>query len=524
MTEAKSSNMWGVLGVLIIGTFISVLNSSLINIALPKMMAVFSVDLVSIQWVVTAYTIALGAVIPLSGYLSDVMGSKKLYIWALGLFTLGTLLCGMAWSNNSMIAFRVIQGIGGGLIGPVGTAILFRTVPPEKMGVAMGLYGVSAMAAPAIGPTLGGYIIASLSWRVLFYICVPIGVLGVIMGFLMLEEMPTKPPGTFDLIGFITSSVGLICIFYVLGKWTSINWHEMGYPLLLALGIFCLILFAVNELMHPNPLLDLRILKFYDFTAWTMIASVLSMTMIGITYLIPIFLQSIVGYSAIQTGLLLFPSAIATAVMMPVSGKLFDKYGYRAVMIPGLLLLAAASYPFAFLNTDTSSSTINLLMILRGAALGMAMMPPSALAMQCIPKALINQASSLTNIIRQVAGTVSVALITTMLQNGITLNSARIAEQISSVNPIATDTVKVLQGVYMKGGLTASESGSAALSTLGGLVQKQAYVDAIDHILFLMLIVAVITLAFVVLFEVPKYMMARMQSIPAEEEAITPYE
>lgn len=524
MTEIKGSNMWGVLGVLIIGTFISVLNSSLINIALPKMMAVFSVSLVSIQWVVTAYTIALGAVIPLSGYLSDVLGSKKLYIWALGLFTLGTLLCGMAWNSNSMIIFRVIQGIGGGLIGPVGTAILFRTVPPEKMGVAMGLYGVSAMAAPAIGPTLGGYIIASLSWRVLFYLSVPIGVLGVIMGYLMLEETPTKAPGEFDLVGFITSTIGLVCIFYVLGKWTSINWHEMGYPLLLALGVFCLILFAVNELMHPNPLLDLRILKYYDFTAWTMIASILGMTMIGITYLIPIFLQSIVGYSAIQTGMLLFPSAIATAVMMPVSGKLFDKYGYRAVMIPGLLLLAAASYPFTFLNTDTSSSTINLLMILRGAALGMAMMPPSALAMKCIPKALINQASSLTNIIRQVAGTISVALITTMLQRGITLNSAHIAEEISSVNPIATDTIRALQGTYMRSGLTASEAGTAALSTLGRMVQKQAYVDAIDHILFLMLIVAVITLAFVIFLELPKYLMDRMQRIPAEEEAVTAYE
>lgn len=520
MTDAKNNNMWSVLGVLIIGTFISILNSSLINIALPKMMAVFSVSLVSIQWVVTAYTIALGAVIPLSGYLSDVLGSKKLYIWALALFTLGTFLCGMAWSNNSMIAFRVIQGLGGGLIGPVGTAILFRTVPPEKMGLAMGLYGVSAMAAPAIGPTLGGYVIASLSWRVLFYISVPFGILGVIMGILMLNETPTRPPGKFDTIGFITSTVGLISIFYTLGKWTSINWGEMGYPLLLTLGIFCLILFVINELSHPNPLLDLRILKIYDFTAWTLVASVLGMVMIGITYLIPIFLQNIAGYSAIQTGMLLFPSAIATAVMMPVSGRLFDKYGYRSVMIPGLALLAAASYPFAFLNPDTSSGTINFLMILRGAALGMAMMPPSALSMKSIPKHLINQASSLTNIIRQVAGTISVALITTMLQRGITLNSAQIAEQISSVNPVATDAIKSLQGVYMKGGLTASEASGAALSTLGGLVQRQAYVDAIDHILFLMLIVAIFTLVFVAVIELPKYLKAKMVDPPHEAEGV----
>lgn len=520
MTDTNNSNMWTVLGVIIIGTFITILNSSLINIALPKMMAVFGVSLDSIQWVVTAYTIALGAVIPLSGYLSDLLGAKKLYIWSLIIFTLGSLLCGLAWSNSSMIAFRVIQGIGGGIIGPVGNAIIFRTVPPHKRGVAMGLYGVAAMAAPAIGPTLGGYLIANLSWRMLFYISVPFGILGVLVGGLLLQEFPKKEPGKFDLIGFITSTIGLVCIFYVLGKWTSIDWREMEYPLLLTLGIFSLILFVINELMHPSPLLDLRLFKVYDFTAWNVVMSFLTMAMIAVPYLVPIFLQNIMGYSAMQTGILLFPSAIATAIMMPLSGKIFDRWGYKAVMIPGLILFVVVSYPLSFLNTNTSPGTINLLLVIRGLALGLVAAPPTTLAMNCIPKVMINQASALMNITRQVASTVSIALITTTLQHRIVLNSATISDQVTVTNPVTTDAVRALQGTFFKGGLSVSDASGTAISTLAGLVQKQAYVDAIDYIFLYMMLGMAIVLVCVVFIDLPKGLKAQIQDSPNKKEAV----
>ncbi|SHK18273.1 DHA2 family efflux MFS transporter permease subunit [Desulforamulus aeronauticus] len=520
MADTNNGGMWTVLGVIIIGTFITILNSSLINIALPKMMAIFGVSLDSIQWVVTAYTIALGAVIPLSGYLSDLLGAKKLYLGSLIVFTLGSLLCGMAWSNSSMIAFRVIQGIGGGIIGPVGNAIIFRTVPPEKRGIAMGLYGVAAMAAPAIGPTLGGYLIANLSWRMLFYISVPFGILGVMVGSLLLQEFPKKSPGNFDLIGFITSTIGLVCIFYVLGKWTSIDWREMEYPLLLALGVFSLILFIVNELMHPTPLLDLRLFKLYDFSAWSVVMCFLSMAMIAVPYLVPIFLQNIMGYSAMQTGMLLFPSAIATAIMMPISGKIFDRWGYRAVMIPGLFLFVAVSYPLSFLNTDTSAGTINLLLIIRGMAMGLVASPATTMAMNSVSKAMINQASALMNITRQVASTVSIALITTILQHRIALNSATISDQLSVTNPVTTDAVRALQGVYFQGGLSASDANGVAISTLAGLVQKQAYVDAIDYIFLLMMLVMAVLFVCIVFIDLPKYVRTRLQELHNKKEAV----
>lgn len=506
--------MWSILAVLIIGTFITILNSSLINIALPKMMAVFSVSLDTIQWVVTAYTIALGVVIPLSGYLSDRFGAKNLYLGALAMFTLGSFLCGFAWNSSSMIAFRIIQGLGGGIVGPVGNAIIFRTIPPEKRGIAMGLYGVAAMAAPAIGPTVGGYVVANLSWRVLFYLSIPFGILGVIMGILMLDEIPKNPLGKFDLFGFITSTVGLVCIFYVLGKWTHINWHEMGYPLMLAVGVCSMILFVINELMHPSPLLDLRIFKNYEFTAWLIISSLLGMAMIGISYLIPIFLQSIMGYTAMQTGLLLFPAAVATAFVMPFSGKILDKYGYKAIMFPGLAVFVGVSYAMSFISTDYSSSMINLLLIVRGLSLGAIVMVPTTLCLSGISRSALNQASALQNIVRQLANTVSVTLITVTLQHQITVYAAGLADQLSLFNPNTVDTVKRLQGAYVKAGLSVSDANTAMGTALGGIVQKIAYVNAIDFILSAMFLVSVFVFVFIALIDVPKMFLSKKAAQP----------
>ncbi|WP_279286668.1 DHA2 family efflux MFS transporter permease subunit [Aminipila terrae] len=273
---------WLALFVVLIGTFMSVLSSSLINLALPKMMSVFGVTLSDITWVVTAYSLAMGAVVPLTGFLSDTIGIKKLYVIALSMFTLGSALSGMAWNNSAMIVFRVIQAIGGGLMSPVGMSIVYAIFPVEERGKALGIWGVAAMAAPALGPTLGGYILSNLDWRLLFYINVPIGIFGIIFAIFLLRETEKKPyEGNFDIIGFITSVVGIVCTLYVVGKWSSISWKEIHYPVLLTIGIFSLVLFVINELTHTNPLLDLRILKLYDYGLSQIISCVLVMALMG---------------------------------------------------------------------------------------------------------------------------------------------------------------------------------------------------------------------------------------------------
>ena len=244
----------------------SILDSSIVNIALPKMMAVFGVPLDDAKWILTSYTLALGAIIPLTGYLQEVFGAKRIYMFALAMFTLGSLLCGFSWSNTSMIGFRVIQAIGGGMIMPVGMSIIYQVFPREKIGLALGFWGIAAMAAPAIGPTLGGYIIEKMDWRLIFNVNVPIGIIGVILAGILLKGTERKPFKSFDIIGFLSSTVGIVSILYVLGEGSTIDWGKIQNPILMTLGCLSLILFVVNELTHPDPLLDLRIFKLFDFS------------------------------------------------------------------------------------------------------------------------------------------------------------------------------------------------------------------------------------------------------------------
>ena len=209
MNGAKEEKIeqWLALFVVIIGTFMSILDSSIVNIAIPKMMAVFGVSLDDVKWILTAYTLALGAIIPLTGFLADVFGNKRIYIFALATFTIGSLLCGFAWSNTTMIVFRVIQAIGGGMIMPIGMSIIYQTFPQEERGLALGFWGIASMAAPTLGPTLGGYIIEHLDWRLIFNINVPIGAIGVVLAWILLKDSPIKKVKGFDYLGFISSTL-----------------------------------------------------------------------------------------------------------------------------------------------------------------------------------------------------------------------------------------------------------------------------------------------------------------------------
>jgi EmrB/QacA subfamily drug resistance transporter len=483
------SYRWLALIVVIIGTFMSILDSSIVNIAIPKMMAVFGVSLDDVKWVLTSYTLALGAIIPLTAFLAETFGTKKIYMFALAMFTLGSLLCGFAWSNTSMIIFRVIQALGGGMIMPVGMSIILAIFPPHERGTAMGFWGIASMAAPALGPTLGGYIIEKLDWRLIFNLNVPIGIFGVVFTALVLKESPTKPLKSFDYIGFVTSTVGLVSILYVLGEGASIDWNEIKNPLLMTLGCLSLVIFAVNELTHPNPLLELRTFKIHDFAISQMVTCVTTLAMMGGMYVLPLFLQSIRGYTPLQTGLIMFPSAIASGVMMPISGRIFDRFGAKAVTIVGLTILGIASALLAFISMDTARETIVCLALLRGVGMGLSMMPVNTAGMNAIPPQWTGRATAISNTVRQVMSSVSVTIVTTLIQDKCNESYLRLAEQVNDFNQGVMGIVGQSQKLFMQNGLAATDSHSAALSTVYGMLMRQANIDAMDHA------IAVITMA-----------------------------
>lgn len=484
---------WLALLVVVFGTFMAILDTSIVNIAIPKMMAVFGVSADEIKWVLTAYMLTMGAVIPLTGYLGDRFGTKKVYLWAMILFTVGSALCGFAWSNASMIVARIIQAVGGGMIMPVSMAIIYQVIPQEERGMALGIWGIASMAAPAIGPTLSGYIVENLDWRLIFTINIPVGIVGIILTAVLLEEFPVRPTKGFDLLGFITVAGGLGCILYVLGEGNSIDWGEFKNIFLLITGFFSLLLFVVNELTCENPLLDLRILKIWPFTLSIILASGISITLFGGIFLLPLFLQNLQGHTAMQTGMILFPSAIATAITMPIGGKMFDKFGAKPVVIPGLILLIYGTYELSTITLDTSTTTIMWFTVIRGLGMGLSMMPSSTAGMNAVPVHLVGRASSLSNVIRQVAASVGITVLTTYMQNTQVATYNRISEQFNWFNPASLQLIKMMQGVFSQSGISLGESQGMSLGTLYGFIQKQATMVAIADTLYVTFLIALVT-------------------------------
>lgn len=478
----ESLSNWLALGVVIIGTFMSILDSSIVNIALPKMMAVFGVPLDDAKWILTSYTLALGAIIPLTGYLQEIFGAKRIYMFALAMFTLGSLLCGFSWSNTSMIGFRVVQAVGGGMIMPVGMSIIYQVFPREKIGLALGFWGIAAMAAPAIGPTLGGYIIEKMDWRLIFNVNVPIGIIGVILAGILLKGTERKPFKSFDIIGFLSSTVGIVSILYVLGEGSTIDWGKIQNPILMTLGCLSLLLFIVNELTHPEPLLDLRIFKLFDFSISQIITCVLTFALMGGVYVLPIFLQSVRGYTAMEAGIIMLPGALVMGIMMPISGNLFEKVGVKTVVIPGLLILAISSYELATaLNMNSSKETIIFINCIRSIGIGLSMMPISTTGMNVVPKHLVGKASALSNTIRQIAGSLSVTVMSTVMQWKTDYNYLKLSEQINVYNGTSNNTISILTKSYMHAGLSQGVAKGMALSQLFKMIQGQATIDAMGY-------------------------------------------
>jgi len=413
--NTPSQFSWTSIIVIVIGTFMAILNNSIVNVALPKIMLIFNCGQDSIQWVLTAYTMTLGVVMPISGYLGDTFGSKRIYSVALALFTLGSIISGLSWGVNSLVAARIIQAIGGGLMQPVGMAFVYRVTPREKIGMVMGVYGIAAMAAPAIGPTFGGYLVEYISWRLIFYVNVPIGIINLFLAGLLLKESPLLKGKHFDWVGFFSSATGLFCLLLATSQGSQYGWTSTYILGLLIVAATTLTIFVYNEMNHPEPLLDLRIFKDAMFTISVIVGSVLNIGLFGAVFLLPLFIQNVMGQTAMQSGILLLPAALATAIIMPVAGKIFDRYGARGVVMTGLIICAFTTFKMVSFTELTAFSVMIGWTMLRGVGMGLSMITVTTAGMLKIPMEKISRASALGNVIRQCAGSLGVALFSASL-------------------------------------------------------------------------------------------------------------
>jgi len=481
---------WQALIVIVLGSFMVVLDTTIVNIALPRIIQVFQSTVDEGDLVLTGYLLALAVVMPATGYLSDTFGAKRIYLTTVGLFTLGSLMCGFAPNMGGLVAFRVLQGLGGGLTQPLGMSILLQAAPPNQRGTVMGIFGLPLLVAPAIGPTLGGYLVEYVDWRWIFTLNVPVGVTAVVLGFMILRETPRQSGARFDWPGFLLSAIGFSSALLALSKAPADGWtapHIVVLWLVAAAAIPC---WVVVELAQTQPLLDLSVLAERTYLLATLVLIVTTAALYSTLLLLPLFLQDVRGLGAMETGLLLLPNALAAAVMMPLSGRLLDKIGARPLAVPGLLLLAFGTWIVVNLDPGTPDSLLTLSLLMRGAATGLVYMPVLTMAMDNVPRPQVPRATALQNVLRQLAGAFSTAMFASLLLDRERFHQAILSQLLTPASLAATHLLNASQAALLQYGLTEANARTAALMGLAQEVALASTVRAFDDCFFVATLVA----------------------------------
>ena len=416
-----------VAGVVMLGAVMSILDTTIVNVAIDHLAVVFHSSLTEIQWVITGYTLALATVIPVSGWAADRFGTKRIYMSSLVLFTLGSVLSGLAWSAGSLIFFRVLQGFGGGMIMPAVMTILTRKAGPHRMGRVMGVLGVPMLIAPILGPILGGWLVDNASWRWIFFINVPIGIVAFILALIVLERDQPQPAHRLDWVGMLLLSPGLAVFIFGLAESSTYGFGSVRSWGPTLVGVVLIAAWFIHSWRSPNPLIDLRTFAHTRAGAAAGTFLLFAISVFGTMLLVPLYYQTVRGASALQAGLLLAPGGLGAMLMMPLSGKLTDRYGPTWLPATGLPFVAIGLIPFAFVGAHTSYVLLSAGNFVQGIGMGLAMMPNMTAAMQAVPPAAIARTSTAMNIIRQAGASIGTAVLSVILASAITSNLSGIA-------------------------------------------------------------------------------------------------
>jgi EmrB/QacA subfamily drug resistance transporter len=412
-------------GVIVLGAIMSILDATIVNVAVPTLARRFDASVAAIQWVVTAYLLAFAAVIPLSGWLTQRFGAKPVWIAALILFMNGSILAGLSWSLGSLVVFRVVQGLGGGLIMPVGQAILARAAGPERMGRVMSVVGIPMLLAPVFGPVLGGVLVDDASWRWIFFVNLPVGALALLLAIRLLPRSAPQPVQRLDVRGLFLLLPGLALSIYGLSQ-VGVHGTVAGARTLVPLlaGVALLASFVPHAVrLRSGALLDLTLLQNRGFAAASATTLLLGIALFGALILLPLYYQLVRGESALATGLLLMPQGIGAALAMPVAGWLTDRSGARAVIPLGIVVPLVGALGLTRVEGDTSYALLASALFVIGLGLGSTIMPAMAAAFASVPRDAIEQATSSINVVQRVAGSLGTALLAVVLQRQLPAHS-----------------------------------------------------------------------------------------------------
>lgn len=437
---------WKVLTSVIFGLFMVILDQTVVNVAFPTLRAEFSAPLDDTQWVLSIYVMSMGVSTPLAGFLGDRYGMKRMYALGLGLFVLSSLLCGLADTLPLLIIARAIQGFGGGLALPLGTAQLFRAFPPKEQGLALGLFGIALTMAPAMGPVVGGWLVVHDVWRWIFFINVPIGIVGMIISLVWLRETIHENAPKLNIPSLITSTIGFGAILYAASITASKGWTSAPVVTWFTIGVVGLAIFTVLELfIIKNPLLDLRLFQNGVFTMATIIGYVATVALFGAEFLMPIYLQVLRGYSALDTGIYLLPLALTAGLMTAASGRIYDKIGPRPLIVLGYLVIMINTWQLSHLDAQTPLNTIMWLLAERGLGIGLTVQATFTAALGVAPLDKVSRASSLINATRNTVQAIAVALLATILVSSVSPKIKQIQDQLMN-DPHAEQTDETFKG------------------------------------------------------------------------------
>lgn len=407
---------WKVLISVMFGIFMVILDSTIVNIAFPTLRLEFGASLADAQWVISVYVLALGITTPVSGFLADRFDIKRVYLLGLALFTLGSFLCGIAPSLGLLIAARALQGFGGGIAQPLGPAQLYRAFPPEEQGTAFGIFGIALVVAPALGPILGGWLVDLQLWRAIFFVNVPIGILGVILGSRFLLDYKTGKRPLFDALGLVTAVIGFGAVLYAASVAETNRWTGSITLLILGIGFATLIAHAIIELkVAKEPMMNLRLFSNPVFLNASLVGYVATVALFGAEFLMPLYLQSFRGRTALEAGIILLGVAATSAIATPLAGRLYDRIGPRMIMVIGFIVLCINTWQLALLQATTPIWYIVFLLALRGLAIGLTLQTSYVTALSSVHLDILPRGSSLLNSTRFVVQAISVATLATIL-------------------------------------------------------------------------------------------------------------
>jgi len=495
---------WLVTVTVMTGALMGALDMSIVNVALPHIRGSLGASVEEIAWVATGYMLSNVITMPLIALLSSRFGRKRFYLFSVVLFTCSSMACGLARDLTSMVAFRAIQGVGGGALIPLAQAMLRETFPPKEQAKAMGIYGMGIILGPAFAPTLGGWLTDNYSWPWIFFINVPVGILNILLIMRFIQDPPylVRESGKIDFSGLFLMAVGLGALQIMLEKGDQKDWFGSSLIVYLAIAACLgLALFVVRELTADAPAVNLRILKDVNFSSGTFLSGILGMGLFSSIFILPLFLQQLLGYPALNSGMAVIPRSVGMIITMPLTGRIYERTGPKLLIALGLFLNAVSFFLFSRLSLDTGYWDIFIPQLLQGLGSGFIFVSLSTAVLSTIEKPLLTAASGLYNMIRQVFGSVGIALAATYLTRGETSYHAILAEHVTTFRDIASGSMQHLSSFLSSQGANASGTGMEALKLLDGLVARQASMLAYNYVYFLIALVYLVSIPLVMLMK-----------------------